>query len=149
MIRLSRLADYGVVLAGHMAGASERFFNAFELAAGTGLPAPTVSKILAMLARAGVLASQRGAKGGYRLARRPSEITLAQIIGALDGPIALTVCIEQGDGACDVEHLCPSRRGWHRINDAIRKAFEDVTLADMSPALMFGEAPAPGAEARN
>jgi FeS assembly SUF system regulator len=151
MIRLSRLADYGVALAGRMASSPERSFNAFDLAEAAGLPAPTVSKILALLARGGVLLSQRGAKGGYRLARGPSEISLAEIIGALDGPIALTLCLEQGDGACDVEQLCPSRRGWHSINDAIRKAFEDVSLAEMCGPRMFIEplaAPTPGAEAR-
>ena len=144
MIRLSRLADYGVALAGRMANSPERYFNAFELAGAAGLPAPTVSKILAMLARGGVLISQRGAKGGYCLARGPSEITLAEIIGALDGPIALTLCLEQGDGACDVEQLCPSRRGWQRINESIRKAFEEVSLAEMcAPGMFIGPLAAP------
>ena len=132
MIRLSRLADYGVVLACQMAGNPDRCYNAFDLAAATGLPAPTVSKLLAALARSGVLASQRGAKGGYRLARAPEAITAADIVSAVDGPIALTVCIEHGAGACDVESLCPTRSGWRRINDAVRHAMNSVSLADLA-----------------
>jgi FeS assembly SUF system regulator len=131
MIRLSRLADYGVVLACHMAAKADRSHNAFDLASSTGLPAPTVSKLLAALARAGILVSHRGAKGGYRLARAPAQISAADIVGAVDGPIALTVCIEHGDGFCDVERLCPTRKGWRRINDAIRQAFEAVSLAEL------------------
>jgi FeS assembly SUF system regulator len=133
MIRASRLADYGVVLAGHMAGRPETFYNACDLAMVTQLPAPTVSKVLAALTRAGVLVSHRGARGGYRLARDPRLISAAEIVAALDGPIAMTVCIEHGEGACEVETSCPSRRGWMRINAAIRKALEDVSLADLAP----------------
>ena len=132
MIRLSRLADYGVVLACQMAVKADRCHNAFDLAAATGLPAPTVSKLLAAMARAGVLVSQRGAKGGYRLARGPEAITAADIVTAVDGPIALTVCIEHGAGACDVESLCPSRSGWRRINDAVRDAMKSVSLAELA-----------------
>jgi FeS assembly SUF system regulator len=132
MIRLSRLADYGVVLACQMAVKADRCHNAFDLAAATGLPAPTVSKLLAAMARAGVLVSQRGAKGGYRLARGPEAITAADIVTAVDGPIALTVCIEHGAGACDVESLCPTRSGWRRINDAVRDAMKSVSLAELA-----------------
>ena len=147
MIRLSRLADYGVVLACQMAVKADRCHNAFDLAAATGLPAPTVSKLLAALARAGVLVSQRGAKGGYRLARAPGAITAADIVSAVDGPIALTVCIEHGAGACDVESLCPTRSGWRRINDAVRNAMKSVSLAELAFPVPAGlsDRPAPSA----
>jgi FeS assembly SUF system regulator len=112
--------------------------NAFDLAAATGLPAPTVSKLLAALARAGVLTSQRGAKGGYRLARAPEAISAADIVSAVDGPIALTVCIEHGAGACDVESLCPTRSGWRRINDAVRDAMKSVSLAELAFSVPAG-----------
>jgi len=138
MIRLSRLADYGVVLACQMAVKADCCHNAFDLAAATGLPAPTVSKLLAALARAGVLVSQRGAKGGYRLARPPGAITAADIVSAVDGPIALTVCIEHGAGACDVESLCPTRSGWRRINDAVRNAMKSVSLAELAFSVPAG-----------
>lgn len=143
MIRLSRLADYGVVLACQMAVKADRCHNAFDLAAATGLPAPTVSKLLAALARAGVLVSQRGAKGGYRLARTPEAISAADIVSAVDGPIALTVCIEHGAGACDVESFCPTRSGWRRINDAVRDAMKSVSLAELAFAPPAGLADLP------
>jgi FeS assembly SUF system regulator len=138
VIRLSRLADYGVVLACQMAVKVDCCHNAFDLAAATGLPAPTVSKLLAALARAGVLTSQRGAKGGYRLARAPEAISAADIVSAVDGPIALTVCIEHGAGACDVESLCPTRSGWRRINDAVRDAMKSVSLAELAFSVPAG-----------
>jgi Rrf2 family protein len=102
------------------------------------MAAPTVSKLLAALARAGVLVSQRGAKGGYRLARAPEAITAADIVSAVDGPIALTVCIEHGSGACDVESLCPTRSGWRRINDAVRDAMKSVSLAELAFSVPAG-----------
>lgn len=142
MIRLSRLADYGVLLACQMAARTDRCHNAFDLAAATGLPAPTVSKLLAAMARAGVLVSHRGAKGGYRLARPPESITAADIVCAVDGPIALTLCIEHGTGACDVESLCPTRQGWRRINDAVRRAMQSVSLSELAfPAAGAGSLP--------
>lgn len=150
MIRLSRLADYGVLLACQMATRSDHCHNAYDLAGGTGVPAPTVSKLLAAMARAGILVSHRGAKGGYRLARAPSEITAADIVSAVDGPIALTVCLEHGDGACEVESMCSTRQGWRRINDAIRNAMEGVSLAEMTfssfPPLFSKGNPAPAAD---
>lgn len=135
MIRLSRLADYAVVITSYMAAQPARVFSAFELADGTGLPAPTVSKILTALGRAQVVRSLRGVKGGYQLARLPKDITAGDIITAVDGPIALTVCMEH-DGACDVESMCPSRQGWRRVNDAILRALQAVTLAEMTSPFM-------------
>lgn len=136
MIRVSRLADYGVVLACHIAGHRGHCHNAYELSEATGLPAPTVSKLLAALAKSGILTSVRGAKGGYRLAREADRITAADIVTAVDGPIALTICLEHGDGFCDVESLCPTRHGWHRVNEAIRAALASVTLTELAPGLL-------------
>jgi FeS assembly SUF system regulator len=132
MIRLSRLADYAVLLMSRMANTPDRVHNAIDIAEATGLPAPTVSKLLATLAREGLLKSVRGAKGGYGLASPAHEITVAHIIAAIDGPIAITYCIEHGPGSCDVETLCPSRVGWQAINRAVRQALEGVTLAEIS-----------------
>ncbi len=137
MIKLSRLADYGVVLMTRMAEDTDRVHNALDMSVASGLPTPTVSKVLATLARNGLLVSVRGAKGGYRLGRTPQGISVADIIGAIDGPIALTLCIEHS-GGCEVESLCPSRRGWELINDVVREALEKVSLADIeSPMVMF------------
>lgn len=133
MLRLSRLADYGVMVMAHVAADPAGVHNATDAAQATGLPGPTVAKIMAKLGRAGLLASQRGAHGGYRLTAAPEQITVAAIITALDGPIALTQCstTTHEPSACDRENLCVSRRGINRINTAIRTALEGVTLAEM------------------
>lgn len=132
MIRLSRLADYGVNLMAHMAQTPESAHNAIDMVLVTGLPVPTVSKVLATLARHGLLVSQRGAKGGYSLARAPESITIAEIISAIEGPIALTNCIKSGPGNCEVEPVCSSRFSLHRINAALQSALSGVTLAEIA-----------------
>ncbi len=134
MIRLSRLADYGVVLMTHIACSRPALHTAQAVARATTIPLPTTSMLLSALAGAGILAAMRGPGGGYRLARRPEQISIAEIVGAIDGPIALTQCIERGPGSCELEGLCPSRTGWHVINRAVRKAFEEVSLADLLTA---------------
>ena len=106
MIRLSRLADYGIVVMTHMARHPDRQHAAPEIAAQTQLPLPTASKILKGLVRAGLLISHRGVKGGYGLARSATAISVADVIVALEGPIALTACVEHGPGDCDIEALC-------------------------------------------
>ena len=134
-MRLSRLADYGVILMSEMASARGGVHNAQEMASATGLPLPTVSKLLSALARAELLEGIRGVKGGFRLARGPHLISVADIIIAVDGPVALTQCIERGPGSCDVESFCPTQRGWRAINDAVRTALEGVSLAEFAAPL--------------
>ena len=132
MIRLSRLSDYGIVLMAHLAGLGRPGpHNARELAAEARLPLPVVSKLLKTLAREGLLESHRGAKGGYSLARSPERITTAEMITALEGPIGLTECTVH-PGACTQESSCHVREPWQRINQAVRHALEDVTLADLA-----------------
>ena len=138
MIKLSRMADYGVVLMTQMARERELLRTAPELAQSCGLPLPTVSKILKLLAQGGLLASHRGTKGGYLLAREADDITMADVIGTLDGPIALTDCVGPDGVLCEIEALCPTRTNWRRINDAMVQALSGVTLADMAvPAFDF------------
>ena len=131
MIRLSRLADYGVVLMTHVATGSERPQTAAAAAAATRIPEPTASKILKLLARAGLLESQRGINGGFALARAPGGITVAEIVTAVDGPIALTEC-QEIDGACSFEEFCPTRGNWRKINTAVHHALDEISLADMT-----------------
>ncbi len=138
MIKLSRMADYGVVLMTQLAREPQSLRTAPELAQTCGLPLPTVSKILKMLAQDGLLDSQRGTKGGYLLARGAEAITVADLIGALDGPIALTDCMGADGLVCEIEALCPTRTNWRRINDAMIEALNGVSLADMAaPAIDF------------
>ena len=131
MIRLSRLTDYGIVLMSYMATHPERVHTAPEVAAGAHLPVPTVSKLMRLLVKEGVLVSHRGVKGGYGLARGPEEISVARIISALEGPIGLTMCAGSS-GDCSHEPLCPVRRPWQRINQVILQALEKIRLSEMT-----------------
>ena len=132
MIRITKQSDYGIVLMTRLASAPDEFHNATALATEAQLPAPIVSKILKLLARAGLLESHRGVKGGYALAREPETISVAEIISALEGPIAVTECIEDGPGECSQEPFCAVRGNWQRINLAIRQALEAISLAEMN-----------------
>lgn len=134
MIRITKQTDYGIVLLTQMAGGPEVQWNAPELAAETHLPLPMVAKTLKILAREGLLASHRGVKGGYSLARPAEEISMAEIVAALEGPIALTECISV-EGDCSHEPLCQVRSNWRRINEAVRTALEGITLAEMARPL--------------
>jgi FeS assembly SUF system regulator len=131
MIRISKLTDYGILLLTQLSaeGATAR-----DLAKDTGVPLPTVAKILKLLAKHDLLEGSRGSQGGYRLGRPPGEITIAQVVEALEGPIALTECA--GDThTCGLEATCPVRGNWNRINRAVFAALSGLTLAEMSRPL--------------
>jgi FeS assembly SUF system regulator len=125
------LADYATVIMTGLAREPERLRNAADLAADTHLTVPTVSKVLKRLAREGLLVSIRGAHGGYKLARPPAKITMAQIIAALEGPLGLTDCAAH-NGRCGIESLCHVRGNWLRINLAVQRALDGVTLAELA-----------------
>jgi FeS assembly SUF system regulator len=131
MIRITKQTDYGIVLLTHLAAHPDHQYNAPELSTEARLPLPMVSKILKLLAKEGLLLSHRGVKGGYSLARPAEEISMAEIIAALEGPIALTQCISV-EGDCSHEPLCPVRSNWRRINEAVRMALEGISLAEMA-----------------
>lgn len=135
MIRLTKQSDYGIVLLTRLALDPGRHANAPELAGETALPLPTVSKILKLLARAELLASHRGVKGGYSLARLPEEISVAEVIGALEGPIAMTECVEHSPGLCQQEPVCPNRSNWQILNAVVHQALAQVSLAEMARPL--------------
>lgn len=130
MLKLSKLADYATVLMTAIAQDPARLHNGHELAERTRLPAPTVAKLLKLLARGGLLESLRGAHGGYRLARGPESISVAEVIRALEGPIAVTQCAVH-QGGCQIEHACSARANWRVINGAIRQALESISLSQM------------------
>lgn len=133
MLRLSRLTDYAVVVLARMGeGGDSPLQSAPGLAARTGLPEPTVAKVLKILAQAGIVEGLRGARGGYRLAKPLAAIPLAEVIVAFDGPIALTACVDGGTGQCESEALCPVRGRWDPVNSAIRSALENITVAALA-----------------
>lgn len=130
MLKLSKLTDYATVILSYMAKDSVRVQGAGEIAEATGIALPTASKILKILLKAKVVVSVRGAKGGYSLARPPEKITVASVISALEGPIALTECTASHKG-CEQAAGCRIQGNWHMINQRISMALESVTLADM------------------
>lgn len=132
MIRLSRQTDYGIVLMSQLAAQPEVRRNANELAEATHLPAPMVAKILKQLVRSGLLISRRGAHGGYALAQEAASISVADIIAALDGPIAMTECVEESTDECSYEATCRVRGNWLRINRAVRESLEAIPLSEMA-----------------
>lgn len=138
MIRMTKQTDYGFVLLSKLAAAPTQVAAAPDLADETRLPLPMVSKILKLLARQGLLRSHRGVKGGYSLARMPDRITAADILRALEGPVALTVCVEGSPGECDRESFCQVRRHWQAINEAVDTALGRVTLADLAHPVTGG-----------
>lgn len=131
MFRLSNLTDYAVVVMSAMARQSGAVQTVTQIADRTGVPAPTVAKLMKALVPAGLMVSHRGAAGGYVLARDPEAISIAEIIAALDGPIAITHCVDGAESTCGVERLCPMRGNWEKVNRAVRDALESVSLADM------------------
>jgi FeS assembly SUF system regulator len=135
MIILSKLADYGVIVAAHLAAHPERQINAHAAAAETLLPPATVAKVLKSLAHAGIVTALRGAAGGYRLARPAREISVAEVVAAIDGKIGMTQCsihASSHDPGCERTNFCPTRPHWQRINLAIGQALAAVTLAEMA-----------------
>ena len=130
MLRLSKLTDYAVVVLVRLAG-MDGVQTSPGIAAATGIPEPTVAKVLKTLAAGDLVSSQRGARGGYRLNRSLASIPIADVIAAVDGPIALTACVEGSASECESRALCPMRGRWDPVNDAIYSALSRISLADM------------------
>ena len=131
MIKLSKLTDYAVVILGRMALGDGKLQTASGLSEKTGLPEPTVAKVLKLLARGGLIVSTRGVNGGYSLSRAPDDINMASVILALEGPVQLTSCVGAGDECCSHSPNCSMKGKWDPVNDAMKKALENVSLAQM------------------
>jgi len=130
MLRISKLTDYATVVMTQLAAGPQRQVSALQLATELDLPMPTVASLLKRLSRAGLVYGSRGVAGGYRLMREPAAISVADIIAAIEGPVALTECA-LGDGNCSLEIGCATRANWRQISHAVRVALEAVSLADM------------------
>jgi FeS assembly SUF system regulator len=131
MLRIAKLTDYATLLMVRLAREPARCFSASQLADEVGLPQPTVAKLLKRLLRARLLASVRGAGGGYSLAHSPHAISVADVVNAIEGPVALTNCA-LGKGHCSMEPDCPTGANWQLISRAVQVALGAVSLADMA-----------------
>jgi FeS assembly SUF system regulator len=130
MLRVTKLTDYATVVLTALAARPDAVLSAAELAERAGLEMPTVAKLLKPLAQAGLVEAFRGTNGGYRLARAASQISLVEIVEAMEGPLGMTECSVHA-GACGIEHSCGVRANWRRINDVVADALRSVTLAQM------------------
>lgn len=132
MIKLGKLTDYAIVLMGQLSkegvGTSS---SAHYLSEKTGLPEPTVAKILKKLANKNLISSVRGAAGGYKLSREAKQISIAEIVTLLEGPIAVVTCVKGNTGSCAAKGICPVRGNWDHLNSAITSALEGVSLASI------------------
>jgi FeS assembly SUF system regulator len=130
MIRMSKLTDYAILVLARLAESGEPRHSAAELAEHTGVAPATASKLLKLLGRAGLVESVRGAQGGYGLARAPEEITAAEVIDALEGPVAITEC-SSTESHCELEPGCRVSEAWRRINLGIYRVLDEITLAQL------------------
>ena len=132
-MRLTHLADYAVVL---MTAAARQpvgaRLSATELSADTGVPLPTAQKLMGQLATAGLLSSSRGAGGGFALARAPGEISLADIVEAVEGPIALTMCSDSNNHECILDAHCRVKPHIGIVGNAVRGALGAVRLTELA-----------------
>ena len=134
MLRITKAADYGIVLLAVMAEHEPgQIHTAREVAERSGLPLPMVSKIMRSLARGAVLTSHRGVTGGYSLDRSANDMTVAEVIRAIDGPISMVQCGVE-PGACEQEPVCPTRINWARISREIERALESIQVSEMLTA---------------
>lgn len=130
MLRLSKLADYAVVVLARLSSAPS-VQTSPGIAAATGLPEPTVAKVLKGLASGGLVSSQRGARGGYRLVRALNAIQVADVVAAIDGPVHLTACVEGSPTGCQAKDSCSCSGGWDRVNEVVMQALGTISVADI------------------
>jgi len=131
MLRISKLTDYATVILARLAARPDQRFTAAQLAADTRVASPTVSKLLKQLQRRDLVHSTRGLYGGYLLARPASQITAAQILDALEGPVALTECASS-ESHCCIETTCLVSRAWQRVNLAVHRSLQEITLTELA-----------------
>jgi FeS assembly SUF system regulator len=147
MIRMNKLTDYAILVLTHAARVPGASHTARDLSAQAHVPLPTVSKILKLLQKAGLLVSHRGIKGGYSLARPADDISIATVVQALEGPIALTECSGTGS-LCGLEPECMVRSNWRTISAAVREALERISLAALAKPLPVARPETVGVAAR-
>jgi len=132
MIRIGRMTDYGILLLSAFARRTpESALTARSLSQEAQIPLPTVSKLLKLLCTAELLVSRRGVNGGYQLSRPAEDITIAEVIETLEGPIGITECSVTNDDPCSLQGICPLMGNWRKISETIRFSLASLTMADM------------------
>ena len=141
MLRLNRMTDYAIVVLGALAHRHGEVLATAQIASLTGLTQPTVAKVAKRLQACKLLETKRGVNGGYQLIGNPADLSLAMIIEAVEGPIAVNDCVEGAQDPCMVGNCCFMSQNWNRVNLAVRSALNDVSLKDLiDPAQLFAPA---------
>ena len=138
MLRLNRMTDYAILILAALSARHDNVVSGAVLANDTQLNQPTIAKIAKALVKSGIITAERGVNGGYRLARSANDVNAADIIEAIEGPIALTACVEGADAPCETRHGCFMSGHWDEVNNSIRHALQEVTLDKLfNPETMF------------
>ena len=140
MLRISKMTDYAIMVMVELSASRGEVHSAHALAESSHLELPTVSKVLKLLVKTGLVKSFRGASGGYILERKAQDISVAEISAAIEGPIAMTECSAE-EGLCAQEAICSLRGNWQRISVAVAEAMEGVSLAEMAQPVKPTTAP--------
>jgi len=135
MFKINKLTDYSTVVMSYLAEAPEAVHNANDICQHTHITLPTVSKILKMLAKANLLTSHRGAAGGYQLAKPPQNISIAEIVMAIEGEVGLTEC-SMDHSHCSIQDLCHIRGNWRLISHIVQQTLQNITLADLAKPML-------------
>ena len=130
-MRINRLTDYAVVILANLAQ-DRSSSSAQTIAERSGVPLPTVAKLLKILGKSDLVDARRGASGGYALARKLEDISIAEVIQAVEGPISLTACVDTGDAPCELEAVCAVSGRWTDVNRAVQNVLDQVSLAQMA-----------------
>ncbi|MBT5574146.1 SUF system Fe-S cluster assembly regulator [Alphaproteobacteria bacterium] len=128
MLKLNRMTDYAILVLGILATRTDRYVSSSEVARLSNLEKPTIAKLIKQLAAAQIIVSQRGSQGGARFVKHLGLINLAEVIEAIEGPIALTACVEGSQEPCDVKNICFMSGNWNQVNQALYAALSSVTL---------------------
>ena len=131
MIKLNKITDYAVVILGLLSSRYPNKFSTSKISGETGLPVPTVAKVCKLLNKANLILAGRGANGGYYCEIPPSEINVADIVESIDGPIAITACLDESDDLCNTQSICLLSGNWNKANNAILEALKSVSLSDL------------------
>ena len=138
LLRLNRMTDYAIVVLGALAHRHGEVLATAQIASLTGLTQPTVAKVAKRLQACELLETKRGVNGGYQLIGNPSELSLAMIIEAVEGPIAVNGCVDGAQDPCAVSNCCFMSNQWNKVNGTVRAALDSVSLADLiDPSQLF------------
>ena len=148
MFKLNRMTDYAIIVLGALAHRRGEVLNSVQLAELTGISQTTVAKVARRLQTGDLLATRRGANGGYRLERAPEDISLVTVVEAIDGPIAVNGCVDGAQDPCAVSHCCFMSSQWNKVNGKLRKALAGISLADLIDPSQIFSAPRPARAAR-